>query len=333
MRVVPDHDPARIQRVLNKETDIIWMDMGEMGFYYTGVGPYADLAKANLYTLWTESDPIMGMAVRGNSEFETVYDVKTAVEEGEKVRLGIYAPAAGWAARIAKGLPAFLGMDPEDFEIVPFGSVRAMYYSLPEGKSDIIIPGMTSGGLTMELKATPQGLRFLDLPADDSEGWSRLLDAIPTEWPAQTVNWGPQKDVYGQVGMGAPSMHFVHAEMEEELVYQLAKWFGDSWDTYKDTTDQAKRMSIDNFRSYLDVCPVPVHPGTVRYLQEIGKWSAADDTWNEAAKTLMQRYVDAWPQAVDEADANNITIAVDNQEWLDLWAGYVKDIPRLKTRY
>ncbi len=80
------------------------------------------------------------------------------------------------------------------------------------------------------------------------------------------------------------------------------------------------------------MCPIPVHTGTIRYLREVGKWTEADDTWNTEAKTLVQRYVDAWTQASAAAKAKNIPIKAGDKSWEDLWASYVKDIPPLKVR-
>ncbi len=332
VRVTPEPDPARILRAIDEETDMLFLDLGEVGFYYRGLTAFSDLPKANFYAVWFEYDPCMGYLVRGDSEWETIYDLKEYVEQGNKIRSAHFAPAAGWSMRALGCLAAFLGVPEESIEPVPFGSIRDLYYSVPDGKADVVNAGM-SGGTLVEIMAKPHGVKFLDLPATDRAGWERLLEVLPTEWPAQVNDWGAVEEFVGIGCMVAPALYFALPSLDEELVYQLAKWIDENYDDYKGTCTEATRMSLERFREYLDISCVPVHPGTVKYLKEIGEWTSADDTWNEAAKALMQRYVDAWEEASAEASANNIKIEMGNKDWEDLWASYVKDIPPLKTRY
>lgn len=91
-------------------------------------------------------------------------------------------------------------------------------------------------------------------------------------------------------------------------------------------------MSIDLFREFLDYSGAPIHEGTIRYLKEIGKWTAKDDVWNQEAIKLMGRYIDAWKKASTEAQEKKIKIAFDNKEWESLWNRYVKDISSFKVR-
>jgi hypothetical protein len=119
---------------------------------------------------------------------------------------------------------------------------------------------------------------------------------------------------------------------DEELVYEIAKFLGESYDEYKDKQSILEQWSLEALRSYIDRAVIPFHSGTIKYLKEKGIWTAEDDTWNEGQLELMDRYEEAWEAATEEALSNNIKIERDNEEWLDLWDSYREQLPIFKVR-
>lgn len=331
VRITPEPDPARLMRAIKGDTDMIFMDLGELASYYRGVGAFSDLPKEKFYTVWMEFDPPMGYIVAGDSDLKTLDDIVAKVNAGKRVRVAHFAPAPAWGMRITHMLPAFLDIPKEKLTPVPFGSIRDMYYSVLDGKADIVCGGLTTTILP-ELMATPKGIRFLDIP-DDKEAWKRALEVIPTEWPGQVNDWGNPKDFRGLGCMVAVSLYVATDKSDEDLIYNISKWIHTNFDSYKDAMPQLARMNLKRFREFLDVSAAPVHPGTVKYLKEIGAWTAEDDQWNQEADALMQRYVDAWPKAAAAAKSQKIKIEMGNKKWEALWADTIKDIPPLKTRY
>jgi hypothetical protein len=102
------------------------------------------------------------------------------------------------------------------------------------------------------------------------------------------------------------------------MIYRLAKWFKESFDSYKTTHTVASRMSMEQLRSFLDFCPLPVSEGTVRYLKEIGQWTAADDKWNGEAIKLMDQWIKVRNAAMDEAKAKGVRLHWENKEYLNI---------------
>src|SRR5690606_28366500 len=132
-----------------------------------------------------------------------------------------------------------------------------------------------------------------------SEGWSRYLDSRPMLVPTE-ISMG----VETARGVGGATSNFVYAvpaDAETELVYNLAKWMHTAYDGYKGTHPLAARMSLEEFRRYLDRSPLPVHEGTVKYLREIGAWTEEDDAWNNAAIEKMDAWIAARQAAMKEA--------------------------------
>lgn len=332
VRIVPDPDPARVNRAIKGETDLLIMDLGEISYYYRGIGPLSDIPKSNLYVLWMGYDPPMAYMVAGDSELNTIYDIKKAVEQGKRIRVGYFAPAPAWTAHVTEMLPAFLGIKPELLTPVGFGSVPDMSKSIHTNKADVVCAGL-SGAMVPELMAAPKGIKWLEVPVDDKEGWKRALDVLPTEWPGQTNTWGVPEVFRGLGCMLSPQLYFTTGDKDEELVYNIAKFIHQNFDEYKDVMAQTKRMSLKRFREFLDISAVPCHPGTVRYLKEIGQWTTEDDAWNEVAKANMQKYVDAWKEVESQAKAQNISVKMGNKKWEAMWADKVKELPVMRSRY
>jgi hypothetical protein len=332
VRITPEPDPARIERAITGNTDLIFMDMSDMALYYRGQGAYSDLAKENFYVVWLEYDPPMGYMVPGDSDIKTMHDIKARVEKKKRIKVAYFAPATAWGMRATQFLPAFLDISPEKVTPVPFGSINDMYYSILQGKADILCGGLSTSVLPA-LMATPRGIRFLDMPLEDKAAWQRALDVLPTEWPAQVNDWGVPEEFRGLGCWVAPSLYFATATEDEDTIYQLARWIHENYDKYKGTAVQATRMKLERFREFLDISAMPVHPGTVRYLREIGMWTTKDDEWNEDAKALMQQYVDAWKEAKAVAESKKIKIRMGKKKWETLWNDTVRDIPPMRSRY
>ena len=70
----------------------------------------------------------------------------------------------------------------------------------------------------------------------------------------------------------------------------------------------------------------------MRYLKEIGQWSAKDEKWNNEAIALMDRWVSARNAALDEAKAKGVDIHWEDKEYLAILKKHTKDIPVFTSR-
>ena len=55
-------------------------------------------------------------------------------------------------------------------------------------------------------------------------------------------------------------------------------------------------------------------------------WTEADDVRQAYNVDLVTRYCEAYAAALDLADSMGITVDPENEEWIELWEGYKKDI-------
>lgn len=326
VRVIPEGNEAkRFASYAKGRLDVYSASISATEMTISGIGGYADKPRVQNRLLWHQNDTPWMFAAPGNSKLKTIYDIKTT----PGVKIANNNSSTAMTHTVKGGLFSFLGITEKDVTIVPFGSYPANVRSIVEGKADVSLISPMSG-VTREICSTPIGVKWLDLPLSDTEGWKRFLPYRPTAIPAE-ITWG-YKTAVGHHGYTSNFIYWAKPGMDPELVYNLAKWIHTKYDTFKDADKALRRTHVDIFRAFLNYCPAPVHPSTVRYLREIGKWTDKDDVWQAEAVALVTAYNVAWKKAVAEGKSKKVKMSMKNQEWLDIWAKHKKGLKRLATR-
>jgi len=330
VRIVPeDSEPQRYARLTDrKDIAISSVSAAEMRFQVQGIGGYAGTKPVAQRVLWHHNDTPWGYVVAGDSELQTIEDIKT---KGARVTQGMFSPPM--VAAVNDALPAFLGMSPEEVDskitFVPASSYAENCRSVVEGKSDVAYCSPISSVLS-EMEGAPGSIRWLSLDPDNTEGWDGYLEHRPMLIPTE-ISMGVST-ARGAGGATSNFLYAVPADTDEDFAYNMAKWFHESHDAYSDTHPLAARMSLDLFRSYLDRTPLPVHEGTVKYLREIGAWTEADDEWNTAAIERMDAWLAAREAAMAEAREQGVEIQFENQAFLDILAKHTEGLEGLRSR-
>jgi TRAP-type uncharacterized transport system substrate-binding protein len=259
---------------------------------------------------------------------KTIYDMK---QKG--IRVALSTQSAAMTIAMQEALPAFLGWTQEEAKrnwiYVPVGSYAENCRSVTEGKTDVAYVSPMSS-VTYEMEAHPKKIRWLSMPLTDKEAWKRWLKIRPTSIPT-TLDWG----VPSALGVDALSSNYLYwsrPDLSQEMFYRLAKWFNESFESYKTVHATVGRMSLQQFRNYLNYSPFPISEGTVKYLKEIGQWKAADDKWNGEANKLMNQWVKARNAALDDAKAKGVKVDWKSKEYLNLLNKYTAGIPPFTAR-
>jgi len=103
--------------------------------------------------------------------------------------------------------------------------------------------------VTHEIAATPIGVKWLDLPLTDKEGWKKLLAYRPTAIPAEITRG--VKSAVGNYGYTSNYLYWVPEKTDPDLAYNLAKYFYEKFDVYKGAHKALTRMHIDTWRAPL----------------------------------------------------------------------------------
>lgn len=330
VRIIPeDSEFIRNQRLtVDKNIHISSVSVAETRLQTEGYGAYAGTKPVPQRILWHHNDTPWGLVVAGDSELKTVDDLKKG---GVRMSDGIWTSAMTTTAR--KSIPAYLGLSEDEAQetisYVPAGSYAENCRSVVEGKVDVAWCA-TISGLLSEMEGAPGGIRWLPMDSGNSEAWDRFLNhssmVVPTE-----ISIGVSS-AHGVDGATSNFVYSAPADMDTDLAYNLAKWFHESYDDYKGTHPLAARMSLEQFRNYLDRSPLPVHEGTVKYLREIGAWTEEDDIWNQQAIAKMDRWMEARKAARAEALENRVKMSFDNQEYLDILAKHTKGLETFRSR-
>lgn len=286
---------------------------GESPYHVEGWGPQ------KISLVWMGYDGPFGFVVRKDSPIKSIKDLK-----GKKVAWYTASPA--WMMGAEASL-RFGGLTLTDVELVRLGSYAACARAVAEGKADADYVSTVSG-VTFEIAQGPSGIRYLPMPLEDKEGWDRFGEVNPL------IGKGIcKKGVEEARGIPMANHIFVtttYLNMDTEHIYQIARFFGEAYDQYKDKHADLKDMSLKAMRQLLDAKCIPVHPGVIKYLKEKGLWTAADDKWNDELLEIMNRYEKAWVMALREAKEKSVDVDLKNEKWLKLWNEHRAKLPVFK---
>jgi TRAP transporter TAXI family solute receptor len=330
VRIIPeDVESRRYARFTeDKEFEVDSISMADASYGVQGEGGYADKRSYPVRILWHHNDTPWSFAVRGDSKFKTIYDLK---KKGVKVAVSSQSPPM--AVAVHEALPAFIGWTKEEAKqnwvFVPVGSYAENCRTVTDGKADVSYVSPISS-VTFEMEAHPKKIRWLPMPLTDKGGWKRFLIFRPQTIPA-TIDWGVPSAV-GIDGITSNYLYWTRPDVNQEMIYRLAKWLNENYDSYKASHTAASRMSLKHFRKFLDYSPVPVAEGTIRYLKEIGQWTAADDKWNDEAIKLMDRWIKARNAAMAEAKTKGVKIHWEDKGYLDILKKHTAGIPPFTAR-
>ncbi|WP_321505458.1 TAXI family TRAP transporter solute-binding subunit [Breoghania sp.] len=330
VRIVPEgNEMARLQRLtVKKNIQISSTSSAEIRSQVEGIGAYAAVPAQPVYILWHHNDTPWGYVTSGNSDLTSLKDL---AKGGYRISTGVFSPTL--VTSVKKGLPAFAGLTPEEaqdkFIFVPASSYAESCRAVVEGRADIALCA-TISSLLSEMEAAPGGIKWLPMDTSDKDGWKGYGNARPMVVPGP-ISMGV-KSAIGVEGSTSNFLYMVRSDTDEDFAYHMAKWFAESFDDYKSTHPLAARMSVERFRHYLNSSPLPVHPGTVRYLKEIGLWDEEDDAWNNAAVARMDAWVAARNAALKEAMSQGIRPSPDDEAFLAILKKHTADLEGFRVR-
>jgi TRAP transporter TAXI family solute receptor len=325
VRVIPQSSSMISARMLKDGTHNMWITTniefsncleGKTNFATREGGPF------QLRTAWLAQMAYFGVLVRGDSYIKNIYDIKRGT------RVANFTVVPGFKQTLTAIL-AWANVDPKDVVWVPYGSFPATIRSIADGNADLTY-GPSTAPVVFEVASKPNGVRFIAIdPKKDPEGAKRYLAVAPTT--SFGVIKAGVKAAIGVPGRATPYFMGTRADADPDLIYHFAKWLDENFEAYSTKHKNCKLMSLEMLRNALDYNFLPVHEGTIRYLKEIGKWSAEDDARQKYNVDLVTKYDKAYKAAIAEADKKGINIEPKNQQWIDLWNTYKKDIPHFKV--
>ena len=124
--------------------------------------------------LWFSQSAALALAVSGNSDIQKVSDLR-----GKKVP---YHPGADSTNMYIEAILAFGGLTYDDCIKVEAPGYTAAHEMAMSGALDTCLIG-SGAPSALEWETMPGGLRWLETPADDVEGWDRVQKVHPEYVP------------------------------------------------------------------------------------------------------------------------------------------------------
>jgi hypothetical protein len=338
----PEHekDAGVKWRVLGEPstlTRIRWLNVGKIQFWYTDLETGDDIIHGDVGLITKDTGPHhIRIALPGFTQpFGLVTFGKTGIKTIEDLRnkpgttYGVPISSSG-IVKFYQAFRAFLGMSEKELVMVPFGNWGGLFRAMGQGKINLMATDPTSMFI-QRFTGTKKmgGPVFLDWPANDP-GNVRFQEI------ASTTGMGicdiGASEARGKRMIITRWVAFANKNQDPELIYRLIKWHAEAYDKFKDKCPLCPRVTMKVFRDTLDITYVPVHEGVIRYMKEIGQWSAADDARQAYNLKLLDMYIKAYGEALAKADAGGIKVTPENKAWTDLWINYKKEIqiPRVR---
>jgi len=237
--------------------------MSTQGAMYKDVAEAPELSK-NLRNLFNYPFGTWHMVTMADSGIESLKDIK-----GKRVFLG---EPGGSAYRVALSVvEAVSGLKAEeDFEVVKlgFGAARQAFQ---DRQTDLHIEPTAAPAAAFEQIALTNEIRLLGLSEEDFalEGVASQL-TVPgrargqiaaNAYGSNQVNTEAVSSISTIVGLGT------HKNVSDDLVYNMLKAF---WADIESVHASAAWMTVVNTDNLFLSANMPLHPGAIRYYEEIG---------------------------------------------------------------
>jgi len=242
-------------RLVDKGESAIGLVMGDVAFQaYSGTGKFPG-DKKNIVTLFVMYPNQFHVVVPKDSAIKTVEDLK-----GKTVSIG--APGSGTAV-MGEAVLAAMGVGKGDYKPV-FLSFNETAAALKDGTIDAGLWSVAPPTSSIMDLATTRAIRILSFSDAD-------IARIRKEHPYYSRYEIPA-GVYTGVDAPVPNpsvwnVAIVNKDMPEDQAYQIAKAIFDHQDElvkiHKAALNTLPANAVKN-------TPIPLHPGTVKYLKEKG---------------------------------------------------------------
>lgn len=292
-------------RIISSDQTVGRMSLGRTGraqiveegggvyFAFEGLGEFADRnwgPQPISLIYQPPSDVGTGPVTLEKTGITSIADVK-----GKRVAYVIGYPIGNTSV---EAYLAFAGLTLDDVEQVEFSGYNDSIQGLARGRVDVVF-GYGLSAIFEEVRAA-EPIRWLELPHDDVEGWERLQAVAPFVEPILTdVAIGLEPGDRRQMATYRHNNYIAYTDrVSEDVVYFLTMALAELQPEYQylhpELVWYTPRESMPPFG------PAPYHPGTVRYLKEVGIWDERYEAHQQAMLKRQEVLAQTWQQVLQE---------------------------------
>ncbi|MCP5265269.1 MAG: TAXI family TRAP transporter solute-binding subunit [Burkholderiaceae bacterium] len=308
---------GRIKPVIDGRVSHGWL-ANELYFAVEGIYEYAapDVGPQNLRTLMGRANSL-SIAVTKTSGIKSLQELK-----GKRFAI---ARANSSVNVKVEPILAFAGLSWDDLDLVEFPSYGATMKALIEGKAEAggFAP---SSALLRELEASRYGIHWLALDPANKEGWGRVKKVVPFVEPFhETIGAGlSEANPVWMLGYRYP-MVTVQAGANADEVYAMIKAIVETFPMYKDVNKITPRWDVK--RAGTPPMDAAFHDGAIRYLKEIGIWTAEHQAWQDGMLKRHGALQAGWKELLAKTpNAKSLDIPGMQKLWMPRRAEILKSL-------
>ncbi len=293
-------DVARVSAVRSGAAQ--FLSIGGGGFFASaGKGDFAEISwgPQDLRIVWCPAISGEVMFVRGDSGIKKMSDLK-----GKKV--GFVEGSPGLNMQPTAHL-AFAGLTWDDVKMIKTASYAANCEGVISGLLDSASTVPTAS-FVYRLESSSHGLRYLPQPFEDEEGWKRAKAVFPF-WSKYTAVTGAglSKEKPIQCATYPNPILLTYANQDPDLVYWMVKNLVEAYPIFSKKGEIMKtNWTLEWNLELIANSAIPTHPGAIRYLKEIGKWTPELEAHNQEVIQNKAALMDLWKEALMQAGAKKV---------------------------
>ena len=156
----------------------------------------------------------------------------------------------------------------------------------------------------------------------DTEGWARVQEIAPWVVPSPMDNGAgmTKENPVTILGYGYPVVSY--ADQSAESIYAYVKAMDETFDDWVGAAANLHNWGKDSI--LIEPFGVPVHEGTIKFLEEQGLWTEEYQKKNEGLIERSKKLKEAWDQTVEKAKQESISEKDFPEYWMKMKDELVK---------
>ena len=250
----------------------------------------------------------MGFPVKGNSKIKTGRDLK-----GKTVAIYTGSP---YPTLINESILAFFDLTWDDVKPVKMSSPGEGYRAIRDGHIDTAFMNSASS-VAIEMASMPGGIRWLDMPASDKEGWKRAQKVVPVHMPKMRVDGpGMSKDDPAEILAVAYPEIIAYDKTDEATIYWITRALIETRSSWEVKHASLKNdWTMEKHWSLWQGGITPMHRGAVLYYKEIGQWTPEREKINQERIQHQKELRAYWDEVVQQAQKEGVKAKVFPEYW------------------
>lgn len=250
-----------------------------------------------------------GFAVKGNSSIKTGKDLK-----GKTVAT---YPGSPYPTLINESILAFFGLTWKDVRPVEMSSPPEGYRAIRDGHVDTAFMNAASS-IAVEMATMPGGIRWINMPASDKEGWTRVRKVVPVHMPKKKTS-GPgisEKNPIEIMTVAYPEI-VAYDKSDRASIYWITRALIEtraSWETKH--ASLKSDWTMDRHWSLWEGGITPMHDGAIDYYKEIGQWNDKREKMNQDRIKHQKELRAYWDEVVQSAQKEGVKTNAFSEYWL-----------------